>query len=118
MTYKLTDPEVFAHKTALHVGVLVSGVILDQFLSAVFSREDRDWFNSSEDKQWFIEHCEQRFRYFHANSEGWRQMLENKNKKIDSRKQAKVWILHWLQAFVKNPKQYKERHNTVWRETQ
>ena len=59
---------------------------------------------------WFTAYCDQRFRYFHANNPRWRKWLEDRDRRIDPRDQCKVWIRHWLTAYVLDPAGYQERY--------
>ena len=58
---------------------------------------------------WFTVHCDRRFRYFHATRPDWQEWLEDRDWKIDPRDQCKVWIRHWLAAYVLDPAGYQER---------
>ena len=95
----LTAAPAFLEKTSLLIGVLVEAVLTET--AAVLTPAQQAWFT---------EHCEHRFRWFHANNPTWRKWLEDRNRRIDPRDQCKVWIRHWLAAYRKNPTAYQAQH--------
>jgi len=95
----LTTNDAFLEKTSLLVDILVEAVINEK--SHALTPIQVIWFST---------YCDWRFRYFHANNPRWRKWLENRNRRIDPRSQCKVWIRHWLAAFVPDPINFQERH--------
>ena len=108
----LTTADVFLEKTSLLVGVLVEAVLVEH----AAAKADQSWPYPSDrlltpaQVAWFIAHCDQRFRYYHANNPKWRKWLEDRNSRIDPRNQCKVWIRHWLAAYVKDSARYETEH--------
>jgi len=95
----LTPATVFLEKTSLLIDVLVEAVLIKTGTTL-----------PAADAAWFATHCEQRFRYFHRNNAVWRKWLEDRNARIDPRNQCKVWIRHWLAAFIRDPAGFRERY--------
>lgn len=91
--------DVFLDKTSLLVDVIVEAVLAE-----------RPHALTPTEVTWFTAYCDQRFRYFHATNPRWRKWLENGDWKIDPRAQCKVWIRHWLAAYVLAPAGYQERY--------
>ena len=58
---------------------------------------------------WFYNHVDQRFRYLHALDPKWRKWSEDRDRRIDPRLQARVWIRHWLDAYLLDPERYQQR---------
>ena len=94
----LTTAAVFLEKTSLLVDVLVEAVLAEKPHALTPAQVT-----------WFVAYCDQRFRYFHANNPRWQKWLEDRDPKIDPRDQCKVWIRHWLAAYVLDPAGYQER---------
>ena len=94
----LTTAAVFLETTSLLVDVLVEAVLAETTPALTPAQVT-----------WFTAYCDQRFRYFHANNPRWRKWLENRDPRIDPREQCKVWIRHWLAAYVLDPVGYQER---------
>jgi hypothetical protein len=94
----LTTADVFLKKTSLLVDVLVEAVLAEKSHAL-----------TPAEVTWFAAHCDQRFRYFHANNLRWRKWLEDCDPRIDPRDQCKVWIRHWLAAYVLDAAGYRER---------
>jgi hypothetical protein len=94
----LTTAAVFLEKTSLLVDVLVEAVVAENSHALTPAQVT-----------WFAAFCDQRFRYFHANNPRWQKWLEDRDRKIDPRDQCKVWIRHWLAAYVLDPAGYQER---------
>ena len=94
----MTSNVIFLEKTCLLIDVLVDAVLAEQSHPL-----------TAPQTAWFTAHCEQRFRYFHANNPRWRKWLEDRNRKIDPRHQCKTWIRHWLTAYVKDPVGFQKR---------
>jgi hypothetical protein len=94
----LTTPDAFLEKTCL---------MLDYHVGAVLTEKPHALTPAQ--VTWFTAYCDQRFRYFHANNPRWRKWLEDRDRKIDPRDQCKVWIRHWLAAYVLDPAGYQER---------
>jgi len=97
----LTTTDVFLARTSLLVNVLVGAVLAEK--SHVLTPAQTAWF---------VAYCDRRFRYFHANNPRWRKWLEDRDPNIDPRDQCKVWIRHWLAAYVLDPVGYQERYGT------
>ena len=95
---RVTTSEIFAAKTSLLIHVQVDMVLAEK---------PHDL--TPEQVAWFIDHCEWRFRYFHANNPRWRKWLEDRNRSIDPRDQCRVWIRHWRDAYVLDPARYQQR---------
>jgi hypothetical protein len=94
----LTSDE-FADKTCL---------IIRQHVGAVLC--EKPCTLTADQISWFADHCDQRFRYLHALNPAWAKWLEGRDRKIDPRDQVKVWIRHWLSAYVQGPETYQEKH--------
>ena len=97
----LTTVAVFLETTSLLVDVLVEAVLAETTPALTPAQVT-----------WFTAHCDQRFRYFHANNPRWRKWLEDRDPRIDPRDQCKVWIRHWLAAYVLDPVGYQERYES------
>ena len=95
----ITSPEAFGTATAL---------VLDFFTGKALNETPHDL--SREQVEWFREHCDRRFRWYHANNPAWRKWLENRDPRIDPRDQCMVWIRHWLQSYLLDPQMYRQRH--------
>ena len=95
----LTPEVAFENRTCLLTDILVDQVF-----------QERDWDIESQYVNWFYGHVNERFRYMHANNPEWRRWLENKRAQIDPRDQCKVWIRHWLTAYVIDPETYQRNH--------
>jgi len=95
----LTTVAVFLETTSLLVDVLVEAVLAETTPALTPAQV-----------AWFTAHCDQRFRYFHARNPRWRKWLEDRDRRIDPRDQCKVWIRHWLAAYVLDPAGYQERY--------
>jgi hypothetical protein len=54
---------------------------------------------------WFIKHVDTRVRWLHANNVRWRRSLDR-----GDRDQLYVWVHHWLEAYLRGPVTYQERH--------
>jgi len=97
----LTTAAAFLEKTSLVIDVLIDAVLAETRNAFALTPAQITWFAS---------HCDQRFRYFHANNPKWRKWLEDRNSRIDPRNQCKVWIRHWLAAYMMNPGRYETQH--------
>jgi hypothetical protein len=91
----LTPPDAFVNATALVVDALIDGVLAATPHSL-----------TEPQIKWFRDYCDIRFRWFHANRRSWRKWLENRNHRIDPRGQSRVWIRHWLAAYIKHPARF------------
>ena len=98
----LTTAALFLEKTSLLVDVLVEAVLAEKPHALTPAQVT-----------WFAAYCDQRFRYFHANNPRWQKWLEDRDRKIDPRDQCKVWIRHWLAAYVLDPAGYQGRWRVV-----
>ncbi len=99
----LTPQEKFAEATTL---------VLDIFIDKALAEAPHKL--TAAQIKWFREHCDRRFRWFHANNSTWRKWLENRNRRIDPRDQSLVWIRHWLAAYAKDPDRFQQiaRHQS------
>ncbi len=95
---RITTPEVFRAKTSL---------LIDVQVQMVLAEKPHDL--TPEQVAWFIDHCEWRFRYFYEKRPDWRRWLENRNRRIDPHDQSRVWLRHWLAAYVLAPVRYQQR---------
>ncbi len=95
----LTTTAVFLERTSLLVNVLVGAVLAEKPHALTPAQA-----------AWFTTYCDRRFRYFHANNPRWQKWLEDRDPNIDPRDQCKVWIRHWLAAYVLDPVGYQERY--------
>jgi hypothetical protein len=96
----LTTRDAFAESTAL---------VLDIFIDKALAETPHTL--TAAQIEWFRGHCDQRFRWFHANNATWRKWLEDRDRRIDPRDQSLVWIRHWLTAFVKDPERFQQIAN-------
>jgi len=99
----MTAVPIFMEKTSLLVEVLVEAVLVETATTLTPAQQ-----------AWFTRHCDQRFRWFHANNPTWRKWLEDRDRRIDPRDQCKVWIRHWLAAYVRDPARYKSQHRLAY----
>ena len=90
--------EVFEKETALLTDVLVDQVLTEKAFGL-----------SSDQTAWFKEHVNHRLCWLYANNSKWHIWLSDQGR-VDPRLQAKVWIRHWLDAYVRNPDQYEDQH--------
>jgi hypothetical protein len=99
MWQKPTPIEEFEARTSLVMQVLVDQMLAEYPVNLL------TW----EERAWFTNNCERWFCRFHANSSAWKEWLENKVLNIDPRDQCKVWIRHWLEAYLRWPEGYKRK---------
>jgi hypothetical protein len=100
LTVKPTSPEEWLKRTSL---------LLDMQVDAVL-REKPEARLAPDQLRWFYDHVDVCFRYLHATNLRWRKWLEDRDRRIDPRLQARVWIRHWLQAYLRDPAEYQKRH--------
>jgi hypothetical protein len=80
-------------------------LILGYHIHAVI--DERDHNLTEAEIEWFVIHCNKWFRYLYQTKPQWRKWLENRDRRIDPRKQCRVWIKHWLDAYMVSPCAYK-----------
>jgi hypothetical protein len=56
--------------------------------------------------KWFVDFVDIRVRWLYTNNKKWKQKLNNQSS-IDY---VYTFVNHWLDAFIKNPKWFQERH--------
>ena len=95
-----TPSAIFEETTCLLLWLLVDQVWAEK--PRALTQEEFDWF---------YDHVDRRMRWLHANKAGWRRWMENEDRRIDPREQAKVWIRHWLDAYCLDPQRYQEQHS-------
>jgi len=88
--------DAFAEKTCL---------ILNYHVEEVLATTPNNL--TPEQVDWFTTHVSARVRYLHAHNLQWQKWLENRNKRIDPRDQIKVWIRHWLTAYLMDNERYR-----------
>lgn len=60
--------------------------------------------------EWFVRHVDVWTRWFHANNAKWKRSLESDGNQ--GRDQLYVWVNHWLDAYLLDPRRYQDRHPT------
>lgn len=98
----------FELQTSLMLGVLIEQVLEENTPSAQKLKE-----MSSYSTLWFQGHCNRFVRWKYTNDCYWREWLESKNRRIDPRNQVKVWVRHWLEAYVQDPGKYENRYGAT-----
>jgi hypothetical protein len=63
---------------------------------------------TDDESAWFVIHVDHWVRWFHANDRKWRSKLQGRSNA--GRDYVYVFVNHWLDAYLKNPAQYQERH--------
>jgi hypothetical protein len=97
---KPTDPVTFGEKTALLIDVIVQ-CVLDEAPRKITLRQ----------QIWFTAFCDTFIRHLHAANPSWTNWLENRAPRIDPPAQCRVWIRHWLAAFVLDPVKFMANHH-------
>lgn len=94
---KVTDPEIFTARTNLVPEIIAVTVL-----------ERKEHTLDDVNIRWFISFVSQWLRYYHATSPEWKRKLESKSGK--GRDEAYMWIGHWADSMILNPKRFRSRH--------
>lgn len=87
----MIDKETFQNETSLILDVLVDQVLTTHTAIVKLSAEQEAWFRDLVDRRIL-------WQYEHKTS--WKKWLRGKDRNVDPRDQAMVWIRHWYDATV------------------
>jgi len=95
----------FEEHTGLVLEAVVDGAIVFHDSAAMFEQL------AEEQRSWFVAHASLRLRYMYANKPQFRQLLRGSGN--GGRDRCYTWVEHWLEAYLRDPQVYRERHSST-----